>query len=397
MTIHRIRVGLPTINLSFFEPTITNPALLVTMTILQPQAMYSDHELVPHCARQIIIRVPNTSANVGVGYDCLALTIPLYTTLAVQIGVSDLPHDRPVLTYSGEGANEVSLDPDENLITKVARYVLACHDIKNFPAQTSIHVNCEAPLSRGLGSSACAVIAGVLLADALGQLHLSDLRKLDFAQMIERHPDNIVGALVGGFVASIPRELTPEERKITTTPLKDLFKAAQTGRRPLLPPLNISKFVWLEWNPEIKIILVIPDFKVSTEEARAVVPNSFSKEDCIANLQRVAILIKALGQSLVDPDLIRLSLQDRLHQPYRSHLVPGLSEILSSMTPNNQPGLLGVCLSGAGPTLLALATHNFKEIGETIVSKWSSSAGIKSDWKMLSIDETGAHVHQSNL
>jgi homoserine kinase len=100
------------------------------------------------------------------------------------------------------------------------------------------------------------------------------------------------------------------------------------------------------------------------------------------NLQRIALLPVALGQSPPDPDLIYLAMQDKMHQPYRQTLIPGLTEIVESMTPASQPGLLGVCLSGAGPTILALATSNFEEIAENIMGRFSRQ-GIKCGWKLL--------------
>jgi homoserine kinase len=100
------------------------------------------------------------------------------------------------------------------------------------------------------------------------------------------------------------------------------------------------------------------------------------------NLQRIALLPVALGQSPPDPELIYLAMQDKLHQPYRQTLIPGLTEIVESMTPASQPGLLGVCLSGAGPTILALATSNFEEIAERIIARFTQQK-IVCNWKLL--------------
>lgn len=109
------------------------------------------------------------------------------------------------------------------------------------------------------------------------------------------------------------------------------------------------------------------------------------------NLQRIALLPVALGQSPPDPDLIFLAMQDKLHQPYRQTLIPGLTEIVLSMTPSTQPGLLGVCLSGAGPTILALATSNFEEIADNIIARFKTR-GIECIWKLLEPAAEGTTV-----
>jgi homoserine kinase len=114
----------------------------------------------------------------------------------------------------------------------------------------------------------------------------------------------------------------------------------------------------------------------------------------IFNLQRIALLPAALGQSPPDPDMIYLAMQDKVHQPYRKGLIPGLPEILQSMSPSTQPGLLGICLSGAGPTILALATENFEKIAETIISHFTANGGA-CKWKLLEPAQDGAIVKRA--
>jgi len=111
----------------------------------------------------------------------------------------------------------------------------------------------------------------------------------------------------------------------------------------------------------------------------------------VFNLQRAALLPAALGHSPPDPDMIYLAMQDKIHQPYRQTLIPGLTEILQSMTPSTQPGLLGICLSGAGPTILALATDHFEEIADRIISRFEAQK-IACQWKLLEPAEEGATV-----
>lgn len=108
-------------------------------------------------------------------------------------------------------------------------------------------------------------------------------------------------------------------------------------------------------------------------------------------MQRLALLTTALGQSPPDPNLIYQAMQDKLHQPYRKVLIPGLAEILQSVTPSSHKGLLGICLSGAGPTILALATENFEKIAASIISRFGQE-GITCDWKLLEPAEDGTTV-----
>ena len=290
------------------------------------------------------------------------------------------------VTYEGLGKEDVDLEPDRNLITQTALYVLRCHGRKTFPEGTHVHIINPIPLGRGLGSSGAAVVAGVSLANEVAQLGLSKDRILDFCLMIERHPDNVAAALYGGFVGSYLKELNSEDMKRVEIPLAEVLPAPQggedTGLTPPIPPNDIGKHIRFPWAQEIKCIAIIPDFEVSTAKARKVLPTSYEKADVIYNLQRVALLTTALGQSPPNPSMIYDGMQDKVHQPYRKGLIPGLTGILRSVTPDKNPGLLGICLSGAGPTILALATDNFDSIAEHLLAQFRRE-GISCDWKLL--------------
>jgi homoserine kinase len=119
-----------------------------------------------------------------------------------------------------------------------------------------------------------------------------------------------------------------------------------------------------------------------------------NSEQQIFNLQRVALLPVALGQTPLDPELIYLAMQDKLHQPYRQTLIPGLSDIVQSMSPRSQPGLLGICLSGAGPTILALATSNFEQIAEKIIQRFKQE-NIECKWKLLEPAEGAITIREA--
>ncbi|KAF8807658.1 homoserine kinase [Phlegmacium glaucopus] len=340
----------------------------------------------------LTIRVPATSANIGPGFDVVGLSLSLYLTLTVSYPLT-LPSSTycpPTLTYSGEGADQVPLNPYKNLTTRVALYVLRCNDIARFPSHLTIHVDNEIPFGRGLGSSGAAVIAGVLLANSLGQLELPTERILDFALMVERHPDNVTAALIGGFVGSYLKELDEKATEAASVPLSEVLPeyppdaGEEWGLNPPIPPFGIGHYVRFGWSKSIKALAIIPRFELSTAKAREVLPTLYSRKDLVFNLQRLAVLTTALGQSPPDPDLIYEAMKDRVHQPYRKTLIPGLPEVTSSITPTTHPGLLGICLSGAGPTILALATGGFDAIAED-ARKIFDSFGIAIDWKVLEV------------
>ncbi|KAJ1540359.1 homoserine kinase [Saccharomyces cerevisiae] len=298
--------------------------------------------------RAFKIKVPASSANIGPGYDVLGVGLSLFLELDVTIDSSQAQetNDDPnncKLSYTkeSEGYSTVPLRSDANLITRTALYVLRCNNIRNFPSGTKVHVSNPIPLGRGLGSSGAAVVAGVILGNEVAQLGFSKQRMLDYCLMIERHPDNITAAMMGGFCGSFLRDLTPQEVERREIPLAEA------------PPLN----------------------------------------DLVFNLQRLAVLTTALTMDPPNADLIYPAMQDRVHQPYRKTLIPGLTEILSCVTPSTYPGLLGICLSGAGPTILALATENFEEISQEIINRFAKN-GIKCSWKLLEPAYDGASVEQ---
>lgn len=336
----------------------------------------------------ITIRVPCSSANIGPGFDVIGLALSEFLELKVSLN-DETPSKgshQCRITYEGLGKEDVPLDPEQNLITQTALYVLRCHEQRAFPPGTHVHINNPIPLGRGLGSSGAAVVAGVALGDAVGKLGLTKDRMLDFCLMIERHPDNVAAALYGGFVGSYLKELDADDMKRKEIPLAEVFPAPQggedTGLKPPIPPLNIGKHIRFHWASEIRCIAIVPDFEVSTAEARKVLPTSYDKQDVIYNLQRVALLTTALGQSPPNADMIYDGMQDKVHQPYRKTLIPGLTEILRSVTPVSHPGLLGICLSGAGPTILALATNNFESIASHLMQQFKNE-NITSQWKLL--------------
>jgi len=215
----------------------------------------------------------------------------------------------------------------------------------------------------------------------------------------ERHPDNVAAALYGGFVGTYLNDLSPEDTSRKEIPLSEVLPAPagglDTGIAPPEPPIGIGHYMKFPWAPEIKAIAIIPQFEVSTAKARDVLPTTYSRADLVFNLQRIALLPSALGRSPPDAEQIYLAMQDKVHQPYRKELIPGLPEILQSVTPKSHPGLCGICLSGAGPTILALATSNFEGIAEVILGMFAKK-GIDCVWKLLEPAEEGTTVTYSD-
>ena len=348
--------------------------------------------------RRFTIKVPCTSSNIGPGFDVVGLSLSLYLTLRVTVDAS-ATNAAPLLAYTGLGAEEAPLDAYKNLTTRTALYVLRSNGRSAFPVGVSIDVDNEIPFGRGLGSSGAAVVAGLLLGNELGQLGLGKDRLLDHALMIERHPDNVTAALMGGFVGSYLLELSPQDEQRRDVPLSEVIPeyppdaSFEWGSNPPSPPHNIGHYIRFGWASEIKVIAIIPDFQVSTASARSVLPASYSKHDLIFNLQRLAVLTTALTRSPPDPFLIYQAMQDKVHQPYRKNLIPGLNHVLASVTPKSHPGLLGICLSGAGPTILALATEAEHTIAQHVVQCFKDKGGIaRCDARILTVTEQGAEV-----
>ena len=320
----------------------------------------------------------------------------------LELQIEKVSHNDPVplnceIVCEGEGADNLSCDPNRNLITRVALYVLRCHGIHAFQIPTRVRIKNTIALSRGLGSSAAATVAGVLLANEAGHLHLSKERVFDYCLMVERHPDNIGAACFGGFVGTFMKTLSPEETARTEIPLSEVLPeisgGVDTGQLPVHePPHAIGSYHQFRFNTDIKCVVVIPSFNLDTAEARRRLPSSYSREDAVFNSQRAALLPILLGESPPNPAKISEAMRDRLHQPYRADLIPGFAKVLETVKYDKHPGLLGVSLSGAGPSILSLVTSNFETIAKAIITILSEAQNIHYDWQILELDPDGATV-----
>lgn len=259
--------------------------------------------------KSLRLRLPATSANLGPGFDALGLAMAFYLTVEATVA------DAFRIEATGRNA-DLCGDANNSLIFKTYIDVLAKNGKIAVPLRLVLHN--EIPLGMGCGSSAAALLAGVLLANYFGSLGWSDLQILEEACHREGHPDNVAACFLGGMTAS-----SENANKILTATYRE----------------NIN------WS----LLISLPTASLATEKARALLPDSYSKADAVANVQNTALLVSAFA--LNRGDLLRVAMQDRIHQPYRMEACPLLGKLLPLAEAS---GVLGVALSGAGPSVIAI-------------------------------------------
>ncbi len=267
------------------------------------------------------VRVPASSANLGPGFDALGLALGVYLTCRFRRS------DTLAIRTSGRDAAQIPAGPD-NLIWQTTVAVGKSLGMPVPPIE--LEIANDIPIGKGMGSSAAALTAGVVIADHLLDLNWKPLRILDEAARLEGHPDNVAPCTLGSIVAS----------------------AIDSG--------GVTRSIRLDLPKRFGIGVVVPDFDLPTSLARSVLPDSYSRADAVFNVQRASLLIAALatGSTWAFP----AALEDRFHQPYRAPLVPGLEEILKLRA----PGLLGCVLSGAGPSILVFYEQGSESVCDLV-------------------------------
>jgi len=260
------------------------------------------------------VQAPASSANLGPGFDSLGLSLPLYTTLRVT------PQEVTEVVPLGPELEGTPAD-ESNYVYRAM--LLAARRAGQPLPPARVEIETEVPLARGLGSSAAALVAGIVAGNELLGRPLDDLAVLDVAAREEGHPDNVAPALFGGIVVATLDKLG-------------------------------THYVRLEPPAHLGVTVLIPDFELSTSKARAVLPKQYSRADAVHALSHAALLAAALSQGRLD--LLQHAMQDYIHQIWRAPLVPGLSDILEEA---HLHGALGAALSGAGPTVLCF--HDTRE------------------------------------
>ncbi len=289
------------------------------------------------------VKVPATTANIGPGFDCLGVALNLYNYIDMDFST------RPNVEVFGEGRNHIAKD-ETNLVYRAARRVL---EVVGDNRPLSITLDNNIPIARGLGSSAACIAGGMMAANRLIGDFIPLKKLMQMVVEMEGHPDNVVPAIIGGFCVSIVSNNRIIYRKI---------KSAKN----------------------LKFVVGIPDFHLKTEAARSALPRTVSLKDAVFNICRTAMLVA----SFCTEDMTEIDdcFKDRLHQPYRSPLVPGMEEIISCA---HNKGAIGCFLSGAGPSVVAITDEqNAEELGGYICRVFDKN-GVSAIYKVLSSCDEG--------
>ncbi len=301
---------------------------------------------------KVRVRVPATTANLGPGFDCLGMALDLWNEVQVEID------EHTSVSVHGQGVNDLAPDRS-NLVYRAMRHLFD----EAHAEMPDLRVRClnEIPLKRGLGSSASAIVGGLVAANLmLSQIGgadgvpFPDEVLLDIAVEMEGHPDNVTPALLGG-----------------------LRLVVREGDNLLAAPVPVPE--------DIHAVLFIPDMTIATEAARSVLPDSYSRGDAVYNMGRAALLVNALSTGRLGD--LRLATGDRLHQPYRQRLFPAMKVIFKAAL---DAGALGVFLSGSGSTILAL-TRGMEMTVAYEMAEAARQANVEGKVKITRPSIRGAH------
>ncbi|MGE7274539.1 homoserine kinase [Brevibacillus panacihumi] len=302
-------------------------------------------------SKRVRVTVPSSTANLGPGFDTLGMALQLYSVVEMQVS------EQTTIELIGKELQGTPTDKS-NLL-----YVIAAELFQQAGlAVPELHIRAssEAPLTRGLGSSAAAIVGALVAANHLAGEPFTRDQLFAMAVKKEGHPDNVGPSFFGGII-------------VATMPEKE--------NQPI-------PYIRLAPPAAMRALVVIPDYALSTEKARNALPQVYSKKDVIYNVGHSSLLVAALAQGRLD--LLGQAMGDRLHQPYRAPLVPGLEEILAAATDN---GAVGAALSGAGPTILCLTASDSEcERLKSFVDQVMRGHGISYQTMVLQPDEHGVQV-----
>ena len=309
---------------------------------------------------KISVKVPATTANLGPGFDCLGIALPIYNTVTI---------DETVLPGTGVEINILSQDEnfddliidhiptDENSIVYKAVELLY-NSIGQTPSELKINIQTQIPVTRGLGSSAAVIVGALIAANHLLGEPADESAILSIATEIEGPPDNVTPAVVGGLVlSSMEDDGSILYRKI-------------------------------DWPEDWAITVCVPDVELATEISRSVLPENVPMQDAVFNTKRMGMLIQAIHTQ--DEELMKAALTDKLHQPYRAKLVPWMDEINQSI--KHDDDIFGCVLSGAGSTVLVISKQNATDRVRSKISEVMTNLNVKAEIKTLKVENDGATI-----
>jgi homoserine kinase len=301
---------------------------------------------------KIKVRVPATIANLGPGFNVFGAALSLYNEFEVEYAP-----DVKKTHFTLKGFGKKSLPKgDKNLFWQSMQKIFKVlgenkYNLKNL----NIIINTGIPLSGGLGSSASAIVGGIILANTLCRNKLDKTQVVDLAVKIEGHPDNVIPAIYGGICIY-----------------------SKDGNHEAVIQLPI---------PNLKIVLCVPAFELRTKQSRRILPKCVNFQDLVFNTSRVALLTASFCCS--DFSLLKMGMQDKVHQPYRGKMIPAMDEVLESAL---YAGAYGACLSGSGPTLAAFCNaKDVVNVQKSMIKKWKKN-NIHADAYVLNFDVKGIVV-----
>ena len=305
----------------------------------------------PRIGQKVVVDVPATTANLGPGFDCLGAALDLNNRFAMRR--IEGGGERFELIIEGSEGSHLRGGP-ENLVYRAAQRVWKAAGLE--PVALEARVRLAVPPARGLGSSATAIVAGLMGANALVGEPLSKEKLLELAIDIEGHPDNVVPSLLGGLCMTA--------------------KAASQRWR----------VVRCEWTQSVKAVVAIPSIRLSTSEARRAMPKAIPVGDAVVNLGALTLLLQGLRTG--NGDLISDVMHDRLHEPYRWRLIKGGDQVKQAAM---EAGAWGCAISGAGPSVLALCEEDKgPAVSRAMVKAWEA-AGVASRAPVLNLQTSGSH------
>ena len=294
----------------------------------------------------LTVRAPATTANLGPGFDCLGMALNLHNYISMDFRSEGLK-----IEVEGEGEAFIPQE-EKNIVYQAALQVF--EEIGEKPKGLYVKLKNNIPVARGLGSSAAAIVGGLVAANLLTGNKLTKDHLLKMAVSVEGHPDNVAPALYGGIVLAVE------------------------GR----------ELVYHRFSPpsDLKVVVAVPDFTLSTQKARSVLPSHVPFKDAVFNVSHMGLLIAAFSTGNLG--LLPQGMQDQLHQKYRNELIPGMEKVFEAA---KTAGALAVVLSGAGPTLIAFTRDNMDEIARAMSEQFLRQ-GVKCKAYEIKPQPTGTEI-----